>query len=491
MRIGVVGAGFSGLASAALLAKDGYEVTVFERNAGAGGRAGVLRTNGFCFDMGPSWYLMPDVFERFFSEFGRHPSDYYELVRLDPSYRIYFGPSDYVDVPGELDGVRELFEHHEPGAAAKLDEYLEVAEYQYGAAMREFLYKDYRSLFDFFNRRTMVEGRKLHVFQSMDDYARRYFASERLRRILEYSVVFLGGSPKNTPAMYSLLSHVDFNLGVWYPMGGIGSVVAALQALAESQGARILFDHEVLGIATERRNAKALRTIHGEYPVDAVVVTADYAHAELDLLSKSDRTYGERYWHSRTLAPSALLIYLGLSQPLEGLLHHTLSFEHDWMKHFDSIFHAPAWPDKPSYYICCPTKTDNTIAPEGGENLVVLVPLAVGLDDSDSVREKYADRIISSVECLIGQKIAPLVQSRNLFSQRDFMSAFRAFRGTALGLSHTLRQTAVFRPRRRSKRVKNLFYSGQYTHPGIGLPMTLISATVTAQTLAEEMGHHA
>ena len=491
MKISVIGAGFSGLASAALLARDGHEVTVFEKNASAGGRAQVFRTDGFSFDMGPSWYLMPDVFERFFAEFGRRPADYYHLVKLDPSYRIYFGRDDYVDVPGDVEGVRALFERHEAGSSNRLDDYLRVAEYQYAASMNEFLYRDYKTLFDFFNRRTLKEGRKLHVFENMDDYAKRYFRSERLRRILEYSVVFLGGSPKNTPAMYSLLSHVDFNLGVWYPIGGIGSVVTALQKLSESLGAQLLFDHEVHAIVTEKGRARAIRTAHGEQVVDAVLVTADYAHAELDLLQERDRTYGKSYWQSRTLAPSALLIYLCLDKPVEGLLHHTLSFEHDWMDHFDAIFESPSWPEKPSYYLCCPTKTDPSVAPAGMENLVLLVPLAIGLNDCDDIRERYADRVLEGVENLLGRQITPHLRSRRLFSQRDFASVFNAYRGTALGLSHTLRQTAVFRPRRRSKKVRNLYFAGQYTHPGIGLPMTLISATVTARIMSEEMADNA
>lgn len=489
-KVLVVGAGFAGLATAALLARQGFEVVVLEKNDRPGGRAQVYEKDGFRFDMGPSWYLMPDIFERFFRQFGREPSDFYELRRLDPSYRVFFGPDDWVDVSSDFEDNVRLFESHEAGAGERLREYVRVAEYQYRAAIGEFLYKDYRSLFDFFTRKTMVEGRKLHVFESLDKYAKRFFKSERLRRILEYSMVFLGGSPSNTPAMYSLMSHVDFNLGVWYPDGGIGSVVRALQTVGEQQGVRYEFGSEVRRIAVEGSRAVAVETVQGTHRADAVVVAADYAHAELNLLDEAHRTYGERFWRKRTWAPSALLMYLGLDQPVPKLLHHTLSFEHDWVEHFDAIFRAPAWPDKPSYYLCCPTKTDPSVAPPGHENLVVLVPVASGLQDDNETRERFADQTLEALEGLVGTSVRDSIVCKTIFSQRDFANVFNAHRGTALGLSHTLLQTAVFRPSQRSKRVSNLYYAGQYTHPGIGLPMALISAEIAASIVQKEQGRH-
>lgn len=488
-RIVVVGAGFAGLACAALLAANGHEVVVIEKNSGPGGRAQVFERDGFRFDMGPSWYLMPDVFERFFSRFGKRPGDFYDLKRLDPSYRIFFGPEDWVDISADLSKNVELFESIEPGAGEKLLEYVGIASYQYEAAVGEFLYKDYRSILDFFSKRTLLEGRKLHVFESIDRYAKRFFKSEKLRRILEYSMVFLGGSPSNTPAMYSLLSHVDFNLGVWYPVGGMGSVVNALQALAESHGARFVFNCEAKQLEVRGGKVVAVRTPEETIAADTVVMSADYPHCEMDLLAPEYATYPERYWRKKVLAPSALLIYLGLSKPLPKLLHHSLSFQHDWVKHFEAIFDSPAWPEKPSYYMCCPTKTDPSVAPPGCENLVILVPVAPGLDDRDDVREAFAEEIIDRLEDLTGEPIRQFIVSRTLFSQRDFSSVFNAFRGTALGLSHTLLQTAVFRPSHRSKKIDNLFYTGQYTHPGIGLPMALISAEITSQIIEKGLSY--
>jgi len=476
----IVGAGFSGLASAALLARKGFRVLVLEKNSAPGGRALVYERDGFRFDMGPSWYLMPGIFERFFAIFDKKTADFYELRRLDPSYRVFFGPDDWVDISSDFDKNLDLFERLEAGAAEKLREYVRIASHQYDAAVGEFLYKDYRSVLDFFTRRTLVEGRKLHVFESIDRYARRFFRSERLRRILEYSMVFLGGSPSNTPAMYSLLSHVDFNLGVWYPVGGMGSVVSALRELAESFGAVVLFEQEVKGLNVRGGQVVSVATDSGDFPADAVLVSADYPHSELDLLEPGYRSYGAGYWRKRVLAPSALLIYLGLSKPIPNLIHHSLSFQHDWIEHFNSIFDAPAWPEKPSYYMCCPSKSDRGVAPPGCENVVVLVPIAPGLQDDDDTREWFADRIIGYLEELVGEPIRDKVVSRTLFSQRDFASVFNAYKGTALGLSHTLLQTAVFRPSHRSKRASNLYYTGQYTHPGIGLPMARISAEIVS-----------
>lgn len=482
----VVGAGFAGLAGAALLAAQGRDVAVVEKNPVAGGRAQVYECDGFRFDMGPSWYLMPDVFERFFSKFGRVPGDFYSLTRLDPSYRIFYGADDWVDVSADFERNVELFEAIEPGAGGRLREYVKVAAYQYEAAVGEFLYKDYRSLLDFFTRRTLLEGRKLHVFESIDRYARRFFRSERLRRILEYSMVFLGGSPSNTPAMYSLLSHVDFNMGVWYPEGGIGKVVDALVRLAESCGAKLLFGREVTSIAAQDGRVQAVEIGRESIPADVVLMSGDYPHCELSLIEPKYRSYSESYWRRRVLAPSALLIYIGLSRKLPKLLHHSLSFQHDWVAHFEAIFRSPGWPEKPSYYMCCPSRTDPSAAPPNCENLVILVPVAPGLEDSDDIREPYADSIIDELERLVGEPIRDRIVSRTIFSQRDFSKAFNAYRGSALGLSHTLMQTAVFRPSHRSRKLRNLYYTGQYTHPGIGLPMALISAEIAADIIQKE-----
>ncbi len=481
-KVLIIGAGFGGLSAAAFLAKDGFDVEVLEKNEQAGGRASIFREKGFTFDMGPSWYLMPDVFEQFFACFNKKPEDFYKLRRLDPAYRIFHGKNDYVDVSADLEKNLDLFERMETGAKDKLIQYLKQSKYQYTVSMQDFLYRDYKSIFSFFNRRMLTEGRKLHVFESLDTYTRRYFKNDKLRKILEYSMVFLGGAPKNTPAIYSLMSHIDFNLGVWYPEGGIGSVVKAIEDVARSYGARFTYNSPVERINIVNKQARSVVVAGNEIEADIIISNADYHHTETQLLDSSHQTYSERYWKKRTLAPSAFMLYLGYDRKIEGLEHHTLFFDNDWVRHFDSIFKNPTWPENPSYYVSCASKTDPTIIPAGGEALVILVPVASGLEDSDELRKTYTEKVLTHLEHILGQNLHGAIVQK-VFSQRDFKSFFNAYQGTALGLSHTLMQTAVFRPRHRSQKVSNLYYTGQYTHPGIGMPMCLISSTLVAEEI--------
>lgn len=482
-KVIVIGAGFGGLSAAAFLARDGFEVTVLEKNEQAGGRASVYREKGFVFDMGPSWYLMPEVFENFFSQFNKHPNDFYTLKRLDPAYRIFYGPSDYVDISSDLKKNVALFESMEKGSGDQLIQYLRRSEYQYTIALKHFLYRTYNSFFDFFNRKMLFEGQKLHVFESLDTYTKRFFKDEKLRKILEYSMVFLGGAPKNTPAIYSLMSHVDFNLGVWYPDGGIGKVVEALKTLCQSLGVQFFFNHPVEKITTIHKGVSGVITPQTHIKADIVVANADYHHVETNLLSEVEQSYTERYWKKRTIAPSGFVIFLGLNKTYNTFAHHNLFFDHDWIRHFNDIFEKPTWPEFPSYYVSCPSKTDSSVAPSGMENIFILVPVAAGLEDTDSVREAYAEKIISHLEGILHTDIKPFIVVKKIFSHRDFINRYHAYKGTALGLSHTLLQTALFRPKYASKKVKGLYYTGQYTHPGIGMPMCLISAQLVAETI--------
>ncbi len=486
-KIIIIGAGFGGLSAAALLAHKGYEVLVLEKNEQPGGRASVYRERGFTFDMGPSWYLMPDVFDKFFAEFGKKSTDFFDLKRLDPAYRIYHGKNDFVDVSADLNKNLQLFEAIEPGSAAALTRYLAQSKYQYDVSMSDFLYKDYTSLMDFFNRRMLMEGRKLHVFETLDTYTRRYFKSDKLRKILEYSMVFLGGAPKNTPAIYSLMSHIDFNLGVWYPSGGIGTVVQAIEKLASSYGARFQYNCPVEKIIVTDRQARGV-VVNGEtIEADIVISGADYQHTENSLLDAGNRSYSKNYWERRTLAPSAFMLYLGYDRKISGLEHHTLFFDNDWVRHFDAIFEHPEWPEHPSYYVSCASKTDPTIVPPGGEALVILVPIAAGLEDTEEIRATYTEKVLVHLEELLGQNLHDTVVKK-VFASRDFSTLFNAYKGTALGLSHTLMQTAVFRPRHQSKKVSNLYYTGQYTHPGIGMPMCLIASGLVAEAIEKKYG---
>jgi phytoene desaturase len=476
-RVVVIGGGFGGLGTACLLAREGYDVTLLEKNDQLGGRASVLRDGGFRWDMGPSWYLMPDVFEQFFEQLGEKVEDHLKLRRLLPSYRIFFEDGDVVDMTGDLAVDAATFERYEPGAAERLREYLRLSEYQYGIAMRDFVPKNYDSYRDFFTRQALLEGPKLHVLESMDKYVARFFTHPKLRKIVQYTLVFLGSSPYSTPALYNIMSHVDFNMGVWYPEGGIHELVRVLAGIAKRYGTEVRCNSPVERILVRNGRVAGVRTAEGEIEADVVVSNADMHHTETQLLEPRYRTYGERYWRKRTLAPSAFIIYLGLDTRVPHLEHHNLYFCEDWRENFARIFDRPAYPENPSLYICCPSKTDPTVAPPGHENLFVLVPIAPGLEDTPETRERYAEHILNLVaEKLDVPQLREHVVRQHIFSINDFASRYNSYRGSALGLAHTMRQSAIWRPSNRSKKVRGLYHVGASTNPGIGMPMCLISA---------------
>ncbi|MDD3622627.1 MAG: phytoene desaturase family protein [Methanofollis sp.] len=487
MKAIVVGAGFGGLSAAALLARQGLEVEVVEKNEQVGGRAGVYQEQGFSFDMGPSWYLMPDVYERFFDEFGKRPADFYELTRLDPAYRIFFGGGEVVDLPAGLEKDYALFDSFEERGGEKLKAYLDSAQELYDLSINEFLYRDYRSIFDFLSGRLIMQGRRMHIFESLEKFVKRHFESDEAQKIVQYSIGFLGGSPQNTPSFYHIMSHIDMTMGVWYPVGGMRAVVDGFSSLARALGVQIALNEPVEQIEVKGKEATRVVTAAGRRDADLVLVNADYAHAELDLLDPAHRSYPEKYWRSRVLAPSAFVVYLGLDRRVDGLAHHTLVLDRDWEEGFDLIFDPKkaAWPDHPSYYVNVPSKTDSTAAPPGGEALFILVPLAPGLKDTPALREAFFTRVLDDLEENLGEDLRSAVVVRRIFALHDFEERYNAYQGTALGLSHTLFQTALWRPAHQSKKVGNLYYTGQYTHPGIGVPMTLISSSIVAREIAE------
>lgn len=475
----IIGGGIGGLGTACLLAKKGYSVTLVEKNARLGGVCNTFQADGFTFDMGPSWYLMPDVFENFFRLIGERVSDHLDLLRLGPSYRIFFKDTDRsVDIHADLSRDLPTIEALEPGAAAKLQEYLKLSEYQYNIALQGFMYKNYDTIFDFLNLQTATQGRKLEVFSRMHTYVEKFFKTDEVQKIVEYSLVFLGSSPYNTPALYNIMSHIDFNMGVFYPRGGIYQIVRALHGIGEKAGAAYRTNAPVERIVTEKGKATGVQLASGEtLPADLVISNANIHHTETKLLAPPDRTYTEKYWQTRTLAPSALILYLGIRGKEPHLAHHNLIFCRDWEQHFAEIFDRPQWPQDPSLYVCVPSATDATVAPEGHENLFVLVPVAPGLEVTETVKYAYVNAILATVEKEM--KIPNLrgrIVYQRLFSGADFTREYNNLGGSALGLAHTIKQTAIFRPNNRSKRVKNLFYVGANTNPGIGMPICLISA---------------
>lgn len=485
-RAVVIGAGLGGLATAALLGREGWEVTVVEKNDEPGGRARAWRADGFLFDMGPSWYLMPEAFDRYFALHGKAASDLLRLVRLDPQFRVFYGGGDVYDVRDALPDNIALFDRLEPGGAAKTDRFLAKAREQYDLSVRHFLYRDYDGVAGLLQRDILRHGPRLGVFGSVHDLASREIRDERLQQILEFAMVFIGGDPKKTPGFYALMSSIVLDQGVWYPLGGIAELVGALAGLGRAHGVRFAFGSPARRVRTEGGRAVAVVTDRETFPADAVVVNADYQHAETALLEAADRSYDDRYWGRRVLSPSAFILYVGLDRRLDGIVHHNLFFEKDWDAHFDAVFRRPAWPDRFSYYVSCPSKTDPSVAPEGAENLFFLVPVAPGLEDPDGTREAFAERVLEHFEGLVGRPVRSHVKVRRIFSPRDFTADYNTYKGTAFSLSHTLFQTASFRPRRKSRRVGNLYFTGQYPHPGVGMPMVMIGAELTAGRVIHE-----
>nr|WP_321261536.1 phytoene desaturase family protein [uncultured Sphaerochaeta sp.] len=484
----VIGGGFGGLSTAALLARDGWNVTLVEKNAQLGGRARYWEKDGFTFDMGPSWYLMPEVFEHYFSLFGKQREDYYDLSPIDPYYKVFFEGGETACLTPRFDENQKLFESFEKGGGKALKAYMQQSTYKYDLAMEDFLYRDYKHIGQFFNRRLMTEGLRLGVLGKLDSFVSNYVKDYRAKQILEYAMVFLGTNPAQAPAIYSIMTHVDLNLGVFFPQKGMAGAAAGFASLCKELGVELVTGAEVLKVLTEGNRAVGVETNKGTFLADVVVSSADYHHSDTNLLEDKHRTYSDSYWEKRVVAPSMFIAYLGIGRELKGLEHHNLYFAKNWNTHFDAIFKNPDWPKDPCFYLSCISKTDPSSAPEGCENVFLLVPVAPGLVDTEEQRNAYFEHIADHVQNVTGEDLRKDLLVKRLYSHRDFISDYHAYKGTALGLSHTLMQTAVFRPRHQNKTVKNLYYTGQYTHPGVGVPMVLIASELIAKEIKETYG---
>ena len=486
--IAVIGSGFSGLSAAAYLSKEGHEVHVFEKNDQAGGRARQLVTdNGFRFDMGPSWYWMPDVFEKFFSDFGKRPADFFDLRRLDPAFDIVFGDKDTVSIPAGFDELKTLFESIEPGSASKLDQFMKNAELKYRISFDELIYKPGISLFEFTSLSVLRNSLHLNIFSSFSKYVRKYFSHPKLIALMEFPVLFLGAMPKDTPALYSLMNYAGLKLGTWYPMGGFKSVVNAMVSICEENGVKFHLNTPVEKIITGRHYATGIMAGGSAFLCDGIIASADYRHVEKQLLTEESRNYTDGYWDSKTLAPSSLIYYLGINKKLDKLQHHTLFFDEDLEAHARAIYKDPSWPDKPQFYVSCPSRTDAGVAPEGGENIFLLMPIAPGLEDNDATREKYFRIMLSRLEKYTGEKLGDFIIFKKSYCVNDFISDYNSFRGNAYGLANTLSQTAVMKPGIRNKKIRNLYYAGQLTVPGPGVPPSIISGKIAASQLNKHL----
>ena len=491
-QVTIVGAGFAGLSAAAYLARDGYRVRILEKNEGLGGRARQFSADGYTFDMGPSWYWMPEVFEQFFNDFGSTAAEHYELVRLDPSYEVVFGVEDRIEVPASTQDLFALFEELEPGSSANLQQFLDEAEYKYRVGINEFVQKPGHSILDFADVRVFKSVFKLQMLTDMASYVRRLFKHPQLIQLLEFPVLFLGATPSNTPALYSLMNYADLKLGTWYPLGGMHQIIEGMAAVARGQGVEILSGNAVEKVTTTSGEVQSVTTANGTvYPTDILVCAADYHHFEQELLAPQDRMYSSDYWQGRTMAPSSLLFYIGLDRKVPGLHHHTLFFDADFNRHAHDIYEEPVWPDDPLFYVCAPSVTDPSVAPAGCENMFFLLPLAPDLDDNEERREHYWNLMCERLARRVGFDIRPHVRYRRGYAHREFREDYNAYRGNAYGLANTLRQTAFLKPKLRSKKLRNLWYAGQLTTPGPGMPPSIISGEVAARDIKRALPVHA
>lgn len=486
-KVIVIGAGFAGLSAATKLADEGYDVTILEKNSMAGGRARVFEEQGFIFDMGPSWYWMPDIFERYFAEFNKKPSDYYHLTRLDPSYKVIFDTQDEISLPANMSELEKLFESIEVGSSKRLADFLAESKYKYDVGIGEFVWKPSISITEFFDFRLVSKAFSLDMFASFGKHIRKFFKSERLLKLMEFPILFLGATPQNTPALYSLMNYAEIALGTWYPMGGMHEIVKGMVAVAEEKGVKIKLSEAVTRILVEGGTAKKVITNKGEYNIDVVVGGADYHHIESKLLDAEHRNYSTQYWDNRTMAPSSLLFYLGVNRRVEKLIHHNLFFDEDFNLHADEIYEHPKWPSKPLFYASAPSKTDASVAPAGCENLFILIPIAPDLEDNEEIREKYYKIVMERLEKYVGHDVRNHVVYKKSFAVSDFKEEYNSFKGNAYGLANTLLQTAFLKPSLKNKKVKNLYYTGQLTVPGPGVPPSLISGLVVAQQVMKEI----
>lgn len=479
--INIIGAGFSSIAAACYLAKEGCEVHVFEKNNHIGGRAAQWEQDGFKFDMGPTWYWMPDVFEYFFAQFNKKPSDYYSLERLSPAYRVFFSKESQVDVPDNMEGIIQLFEEKEIGAGDKLRLFLETAEDNYNIAVKDLVYKPGLSPLELVNAKTMT--RVTRFFKNIRNDIRKNFKHPELIQILEFPVLFLGAKPEDTPSFYSFMNYADMVLGTWYPKGGMYSVAQGMGDLAKELGVEFHLNSNVEAILIgDKKEAIGLKANGKEYKSDAILCGSDYAHSET-LLPQELRQYTDAYWDKKTFAPSALLFYVGFDSKLKGLEHHCLFFDKSFDVHAKDIYDTPKWPKEPLFYASFPTITDNSIAPEGKEMGIFLIPLAPGLEDSEEERRNQFELIMERLERLTGQEVQSKIQFQKSYCLQDFKDDYNSYKGNAYGMANTLLQTAFLRPKIKSKKVSNLFFTGQLTVPGPGVPPALISGKVAAEQI--------
>lgn len=485
-KVIILGSGISSLSAGSFLAKDGYDVTLLEKNASIGGRARKFEVDGFVFDMGPSWYWMPDVFERFYQQFGKTTADFYDLKRLDPSYQIFWQDGEQTDIPANMEELYAWFESLEPGSSKHLKTFLAEAKYKYEVGMQDLVHKPSLKLTEFADMRILKGLVNMHLLKSFTKYTQKYFKHPKILSLLEFPVLFLGAMPKDTPALYSLMNYADLSLGTWYPMGGMHKIIEAFEKVALEQGVKIKTNAEVTDFETRNQSIIAANTVSKKYDADLFISGADYQHTDR-LLLKENANYSAAYWEKRTMAPSCLIFYVGVNRRLKNLRHHNLFFDTEFEQHAKEIYEDPKWPSSPLFYLCAPSITDPTVAPEGHENLFFLVPIAPNLNDSEEKRQQYFELLLDRLEKRTGENIRENIVYQRSYCLDDFKKDYHAFKGNAYGLANTLRQTAFLKPKLVNKNLKNMFYTGQLTVPGPGVPPAIVSGEVVAKHINKQI----
>tara|TARA_R110000850_G_scaffold276652_1_gene419491 strand:+ start:29812 stop:31290 length:1479 start_codon:yes stop_codon:yes gene_type:complete len=479
-KISIIGSGFSALAASCYLAQKGNDVTIYEKNSTIGGRARQLKKEGFTFDIGPTWYWMPDVFERFFSDFNKKPSDYYELIKLSPAYQVYFGKLEFVTIADNLEEIIITFESIEKGSGEVLRDFMDEAQSNYNIAIKDLVYRPGESPMELI---TLETSKKVNqFFSNISKDVRKRFKNTKLIQILEFPVLFLGAKPSDTPSFYSFMNFADFGLGTWHPKNGMYSVILAMEALAKELGVKIKTNSNVEKIFVVNGSATGIQVNGKVINSDIVLSGADYHHSET-LLEQKDRQYSENYWDKKTFAPSSLLFYVGFDKKIENVEHHSLFFDVDFDVHASDIYDKPKWPEEPLFYASFPSKTDENSAPEGKEAGIFLIPLAPGLEDNDKLRDQYFEKIMTRFEKLTNQKVKENIIFKESFCVNDFIKEYNSYKGNAYGMANTLLQTAFLRPKLKSKKVKNLYFTGQLTVPGPGVPPALISGKLVSDLI--------
>ncbi|WP_370275774.1 phytoene desaturase family protein [Flavobacterium sp. GSP27] len=482
-KITIIGSGFSALAAACYLAKSGHDVTVYEKNETIGGRARQLKKEGFTFDMGPSWYWMPDVFDRFFADFGKKTTDYYELIKLAPAYRVYYGVDDFITIADNLKDITIAFEAIEKGSGSLLNEFMAEAKSNYDIAIKDLVYRPGISPLELITAETAMKVGQF--FSTISKDVRKKFKNERLIQILEFPVLFLGAKPSDTPSFYSFMNYADFGLGTWHPKTGMFDVVRGIESLARELGVKFQMNSNIEKIIVVHKTANSIQ-VNGEIITSDVILSgADYHHTET-LLDMEHRTYSEKYWDSRVFAPSSLLFYVGFNKKIKNISHHALFFDVDFYQHAKDIYDEPQWPKEPLFYANFPSVTDETAAPEGMESGFFLIPLAPGINDTEALREEYFEKIMDRFETLTQQKVRNTILFKQSFCKNDFVSEYNSYKGNAYGMANTLLQTAFLRPKLKSKKVKNLYFTGQLTVPGPGVPPALISGKLVSELINKQ-----